>query len=133
MVGGAKDEEKWNNFLPISTRIHSLASDSLDIQFAYFSQFDGLVCLDSSNLHLANMMQVPTVSIWGATHPSLGYGPFSLVENKIVQDSSLVCRPCTTYGKTNCYRGDFACLYQIRPEQVWEEVQTIVNKHAFPK
>lgn len=132
MLGGRKEEERWQVWIPNSVRIHSLAQDSFDTQFTYLKQCDVLVCLDSSNFHLANMLQIPTVSIWGATHPSLGYGPFSLVENVVIQDDSLTCRPCTTYGKTTCFRGDFACLYQIHPAQVWEEVQRILNKHAFP-
>lgn len=123
LVGGRAEEVLWKDVLPRSSRVHSLASHSFEVQFAYFKQFDVLICLDSSNLHLANMMQVPTLSIWGATHPSLGYAPFSSAENKIVQDNSLGCRPCSTYGKTRCHRGDFACLYQISPNQVWEELK----------
>lgn len=126
LVGGRTEEALWQDVLPRSSRVHSLASHSFEVQFAYFKQFDVLVCLDSSNLHLANMMQVPTLSIWGATHPSLGYAPFSSAENRIIQDNSLTCRPCSTYGKTRCHRGDFACLYQIHPTQVWNELKNML-------
>lgn len=132
LVGGRAEEVLWQDVLPRSSRVHSLASYSFEVQFAYFKQFDVLVCLDSSNLHLANMMQVPTLSIWGATHPSLGYAPFSLVENRIVQDNTLDCRPCSTYGKTRCHRGDFACLYQISPNQVWEELKGMIDLSKTP-
>jgi len=89
-------------------------------ELALMQQLDLMLCVDSSNMHLASLMGVPLLSIWGGTHPDVGFGPFGKDEESILQISleELPCRPCSVYGKEKCYRGDFACLNNITPDQV---------------
>lgn len=85
---------------------------------------DLMVCADSSNMHLAALSNTPVLSIWGGTHPDVGFAPFMQNnENSVLQISreELPCRPCSVYGKETCLRDDFACLNGITPE-------TVVNK-----
>lgn len=88
---------------------------SLSEELALMGKLDKMICVDSSNMHLAALLGVPTVSIWGGTHPSIGFGPFGN-KNSLVQVSvaDLPCRPCSVYGKETCHRGDFACMAGIR-------------------
>jgi ADP-heptose:LPS heptosyltransferase len=77
--------------------------------------------MDSSNLHLAALAGVPTVSIWGATHPDIGFAPYGESKNNTIiqiNTSDLPCRPCAVFGDKPCYRGDHACMKNITPEQV---------------
>jgi len=89
-------------------------------ELALMQQLDLMLCVDSSNMHLASLMGIPVLSIWGGTHPHVGFGPYGKGEESILQISreELPCRPCSVYGKEKCYRGDFACLYHIPPPQV---------------
>jgi ADP-heptose:LPS heptosyltransferase len=100
---------------------------SLDGEIALISGLDLMVAMDSSNMHLASMLGVETLSIWGATHPRAGFSAWaSPPENQIqIPDTELTCRPCTIYGRGTCRRGDMACLEWLTPEMV---LQKILNK-----
>jgi ADP-heptose:LPS heptosyltransferase len=97
-------------------------------EVALMQQLDLMLCVDSSNMHLASLMGVPLLSIWGGTHPDVGFGPYRNGEESILQVSreELPCRPCSVYGKEKCYRGDFACLNRITPEIVINRMQQLL-------
>ena len=92
-------------------------------------RLDAMVAVDSSNMHLASLMNLPVVSIWGGTHPDVGFAPFGQNPDNIIQISrdDLPCRPCSVYGRENCYRGDFACLYRIEPEVVAKRIVDVIE------
>lgn len=92
---------------------------------------DLMVCADSSNMHLASLSNTPILSIWGGTHPDVGFAPFGQNnEASVLQisETELPCRPCSVYGKETCLRDDFACLNWITPETVVSKIlQRIQN------
>jgi ADP-heptose:LPS heptosyltransferase len=92
----------------------------LPTELALMKKLDKMICADSSNMHLAALLGVPTVSIWGGTHSDAGFGPFGNVSDEKVQIDvkELPCRPCSVYGTETCHRGDFACLTRIQVNQV---------------
>ena len=51
-------------------------------------------------MHLASLTSTPVVSVWGPTHPFLGFSPL-FNDEYIVQlnEEELPCRPCSVYGK----------------------------------
>jgi len=89
-------------------------------ELALMKHLDLMLCVDSSNMHLATLMGIPLLSIWGGTHPDVGFGPYGKDDESIIQVSRelLPCRPCSVYGKEECFRGDFACLNNITPGEV---------------
>jgi ADP-heptose:LPS heptosyltransferase len=93
-------------------------------ELALMKNLDAMVCVDSSNMHFGSLLGVPVISIWGGTHPDVGFGPFGGNSENILQISrdELPCRPCSVYGRETCYRGDFACLNRITPDAVAEVV-----------
>src|SRR5690606_32606770 len=66
-------------------------------ELALMQQLDLMVCTDSSNMHLATMVNVPLISIWGGTHPNVGFGPYGKTAESIIQISrdELSCIPCS--------------------------------------
>ena len=40
------------------------------------SQLDTMISVDSANAHIAAMYNVPVLSLWGVTHPCMGFAPF---------------------------------------------------------
>jgi ADP-heptose:LPS heptosyltransferase len=110
--------------IPMAGRI------SLDEEIALISQLDLMIAMDSSNMHLAAMLGVDTVSIWGATHPRAGFSAWGMPEGNQVQipDTELICRPCTIYGKGECRRGDLACLEWLTPEMVLRKILIKLKK-----
>lgn len=79
-------------------------------------KLDVMISMDSGNMHLASIVGLRVVSIWGATHPYAGFlGWGQKMEDCIQKD--LPCRPCSIYGNKPCLRGDMACM-DIEPEDI---------------
>lgn len=57
-----------------------------------------MISMDSSNLHLASLLGGPVVSVWGATHPFVGFSGNKQPAEYTVQ-LEMPCRPCSVYGK----------------------------------
>jgi ADP-heptose:LPS heptosyltransferase len=93
-------------------------------EVAIMQHLDLMLCVDSSNMHLAALAGVKVLSIWGGTHPDVGFGPFKVSADSIVQipRAELPCRPCSVYGRETCYVGGFPCLTKITPELIAEKV-----------
>lgn len=102
-------------------------------EIALMQHLDLMLCVDSSNMHMAALTNVPLLSIWGGTHADVGFGPYGKGEESMIQISreELPCRPCSVYGKEKCYRGDFACLNRITPEVVFSRVMDSLQEKAL--
>lgn len=50
---------------------------SLDEELAIISNLDVMLAMDSGNAHIATMLGVKVVTIWGVTHPFAGFTPFN--------------------------------------------------------
>lgn len=87
---------------------------------------DCLISMDSMAMHMASLVATPVVSIWGATHPNLGFlGWGSPLAHALQAD--MECRPCSVFGAKPCKFGDYRCLHAITPEQIVEKVAEIVR------
>lgn len=101
--------------------------ENMQQELILMSHLDLMISMDSGNMHLASIVGVPVVSVWGATHPYVGFWGWQQSPYNAVQ-LDLPCRPCSIYGEKPCVRGDFACMNNIRPEQIMERVDIELNK-----
>jgi ADP-heptose:LPS heptosyltransferase len=101
---------------------------SMAAELALIRRLSGMLCMDSGNMHLAALSGVPVLSIWGATHPDAGFGPWGQGEESILQIPTdiMTCRPCSVFGNKPCWRGDLACLHDISIEAVAERVRRML-------
>lgn len=88
-------------------------------ELALMGQLDVMLSMDSANMHLASLVGTKVVSIWGGTHPFAGFMGWGQKAADCVQ-LDLPCRPCSVYGNKPCWRGDYACMNGIKPEQIIE-------------
>ncbi|MGR3808938.1 glycosyltransferase family 9 protein [Jiulongibacter sp. NS-SX5] len=119
--GGEKEVEVLSALSQKYSNTHLAAGQySLKEELGYIAQLDQMLCMDSSNMHLAAISGVPTISVWGATHSDAGFGPYGAQDHKKaeIEPHLLPCRPCSVYGKEPCHRGDYACLNQLDAELV---------------
>lgn len=86
------------------------------------ANLDVMVTMDSSAMHIASLVGVRAVSIWGATHPYAGFLGMGQSPADVVQIDSLECRPCSVYGNKPCKRGDYACLSSIKAEDILSQI-----------
>ena len=95
-------------------------------ELALISQLDIMISMDSSNMHMASLTHTPVISIWGATHPWCGFmGWNQSVDNAIQID--LPCRPCSIFGNKPCLRNDYACMQQIQPETIIQQIEKVLH------
>ena len=84
-----------------------------------------VVSMDSLVMHLAALVGTPTVSVWGATHPALGFLGWGTDQQLILQ-ADMDCRPCSVFGAKACKYGDYRCLRAITPQMIAERVAEAV-------
>jgi ADP-heptose:LPS heptosyltransferase len=64
------------------------------------SNLDVMLSMDSGNAHIAAMLGIKVITLWGATHPFAGFSPFNQpFENALVSDRNLFPKlPTSVYG-----------------------------------
>ena len=124
IFGGGESEKKLVDELVVKyPSVTSMVGKlNMSQELLLMSRLDLMYSMDSANMHLASLVNTPVVSVWGATHPYAGFmGWNQSSENAIQVD--LFCRPCSIYGQIPCYRKDYACLYQISPENIINRIE----------
>jgi ADP-heptose:LPS heptosyltransferase len=129
LFGGGADENALLDTL-VARDSHCVSVprylNDLHHELILMSHLDVMISMDSANMHLASLVAVPVVSVWGATHPYAGFMGWNQSPDDAVQ-VDLPCRPCSVYGKKECARGDYACLHQIDPEVIVNKVERHLN------
>lgn len=129
--GGADELAKLNTLTQQFPQATLVAGQlSLSAELALIRRLNGMLSMDSGNMHLAALSGVPVLSIWGATHPDAGFGPWGQSDEAILQIPTdvLTCRPCSVFGNKPCWRGDLACLYEISVEAVAERARRMLSE-----
>ena len=90
------------------------------------SHLDCIVSMDSLAMHMASLTATPVVSVWGATHPSLGFLGWGCPSEGVLLEE-MPCRPCSVYGNKPCESGDYKCLRAITPQQIIDKVDEFVS------
>jgi ADP-heptose:LPS heptosyltransferase len=126
--GGKKEVAQLLSWEQKYSGVESVAGKfSLDKELEIMKSLDIMISMDSANMHLASFAGTTVLSVWGATHPYAGfYGWRQKKENAI--QSNLSCRPCSVFGNKECYRGDYACLMNIKPDDVLDRIDDIVRE-----
>lgn len=100
--------------------------NGLSQELILMSHLDVMLSMDSANMHLASLVGTPVVSVWGATHPYAGFMGWNQSADSTVQ-VDLPCRPCSIYGNRPCLRGDYACMNNIRPEDIVRKIEAVMG------
>jgi heptosyltransferase-2 len=105
-------------------RLERCHTASLDFRsfLAVLSRCQLLVCNDSGPMHLANLLNVPVVAVFGPQRPEW-FGPRA-AKDRVVIRSEFWCRPCFDY----CIYDQPYCLRAIGPEQVIQEVSAAMEE-----
>jgi ADP-heptose:LPS heptosyltransferase len=130
LFGGADDKsvlDEWQSRYPHCLSMAGKLTLTEELQL--MSKLDLMLSMDSANMHLASLVNVPVVSIWGATHPYAGFTGWGQSPENIVQ-AELSCRPCSVYGNKPCRRKDkaYACLNEISPGTITDRIVSALPK-----
>ena len=89
------------------------------------SHLDCVVSMDSLVMHLASLVATPVVSVWGATHPGLGFLGYGSSMDHVLQ-ADMECRPCSVFGNRPCRYGDYRCMAAVSPAQIVAAVEKVL-------
>jgi ADP-heptose:LPS heptosyltransferase len=128
LFGGKSDMAALQQFTEIDKdKIQSLAGAMpFAEELNAIAQLDVMVSMDSANMHLASMYGVPVVSIWGGTHPYMGFYGWGQPLSNAVQ-VQLDCRPSSVFGNKRCPRGDLACMERIAPLLIYNKICNVLQ------
>ena len=126
--GGDRENEilaSWASDLDNVTSVAAIDHTFAD-ELALVARCDVMVSMDSANMHLASLVDVPVVSVWGSTHPACGFMGYRQSDDNAVQ-LPLDCRPCSVFGNKPCRLGDRRCLTGITPEMIVNKVNQLTH------
>lgn len=111
--------------VPPLERCHSVSVDFPRF-LALLSCCRLLVCNDSGPMHLANLLDVPVVAVFGPTNPAW-FGPRGPQDN-IVIHPEFSCRPCFDY----CIFDQPYCLRAISVGEVYSIARRAIRPSGIP-
>jgi ADP-heptose:LPS heptosyltransferase len=124
--GGVKESTVLESWADEAGEIFNLAGKvTLAEELSVMSNLHLMISMDSANMHLASLFNIPVVSIWGATHPFAGFTGWGQNEESIVS-IDLACRPCSVFGNQPCFRGDHACMNQLPKFNIVSKVHQLL-------
>lgn len=102
LFGGGKEEIQKLNQLQNHHKNVIVVAGKLTFteELQLISNLDVMLSMDSGNSHIAAMLGVKVVTLWGATHPYAGFKPFNQpIENCLVSDrTKYPLLPTSVYG-----------------------------------
>ncbi|MFI0429742.1 glycosyltransferase family 9 protein [Mariniflexile sp. HMF6888] len=126
--GGQKEIGILNEFETAFENIVNVAGKlSMDEELDVISNLDVMLSMDSGNAHMAAMLGVKVVTIWGVTHPFAGFAPFKQPEDyALLSDRNQFPKiPTSVYG--NKYPENYKeASRSISPETIIEKIRMIL-------
>ena len=122
------EEQKTIKICENKSNRHVISSNySLEQQMAIMSNLDVMISMDSANGHIASLFGIDVITIWGATHPYAGYGPFNQSkENSIVPDlNKFPNLPVTIYG-SNCPSNYMDAINTIEAKEILYRLNVLI-------
>lgn len=128
--GGKKEEDRLEAWSSEFENCVSIAGKiPFEEELAIVSQLNLMVAMDSGNAHLASIYGIPTITIWGVTHPYAGFYPFgqdldnALLTNR--EEYPLI--PTSVYGN-KFPKGYESVMETIAPEAVIGKIYSVLNR-----
>lgn len=99
--GGTKEIEILNQLAQNKKNVIIVAGKlNLEEELHLISNLNEMLSMDSGNGHIAAMMGIKVVTLWGATHPFAGFSPFNQpLENSLIPNREIhPFLPTSVYG-----------------------------------
>ena len=125
LFGGGTEEIALLNQLANNKKNIIVVAGKLNLthELHLISNLKVMLSMDSGNAHLAAMLGVQVITLWGATHPFAGFAPFNQpLDNCLVADKNqFPLLPTSVYGNKNMVGYEDA-MRTILPEKVIEKI-----------
>ena len=129
LFGGGKKEVALLNILADGkSNVENFAGKvKLPQEMKIISNLDVMLSMDSGNAHIAAMLGIKVITLWGATHPYAGFMPFNQpLEHCITSGrEKYPLLPTSVYGN-KIVEGYQDAMRTITPEMVVEKVNDLL-------
>ncbi len=129
LFGGGKKEIEQLTILAEAKKNVVVAAGKLTLEqeLQLISNLDVMLSMDSGNAHIAAMLGVNVVTLWGATHPFAGFKPFNQpIENCLVSDrEKYPLLPTSVYGNKQV-KGYEDAMRSIPVDKVRAKINSIL-------
>lgn len=126
--GGKKEIEILDDLAqPFENVINMAGKIKFQQELQLISNLDVMLSMDSGNAHIAAMLGVKVVTLWGATHPYAGFLPFNQsLENALTSDRNQYPKlPTSVYGN-KIVEGYEDAMRTISPEDVVSQIKKMI-------
>lgn len=126
--GGEKEKKRIDELSFLSNVVNVVGSFSFSYELQLISQLDVMVAMDSGNAHLSALYGVPTITIWGVTHPFAGFYPYKQPQNNalLADRDEFPLIPTSVYG--NKYpKGYENAIKTIKPNHILDKITEIIE------
>jgi ADP-heptose:LPS heptosyltransferase len=80
---------------------------------------------DTGLMHIASAFKKDIISIWGNTIPAFGMYPYMPGKNsRIIENTTLHCRPCSKLGYSKCPKKHFKCMRELDVLEIAEDINS---------
>lgn len=128
LLGGKEDRTVGDEIvknLSSNHIINTCGNHTISESAFLVSKSKGLITHDTGLMHIATCFNIPIISIWGNTVPSLGmypYYPNANISFTINEVKDLSCRPCSKIGFSKCPKGHFNCMNKQDLNQIRNDI-----------
>ena len=81
---------------------------------------------DTGMMHIASSLDIPIISFWGCTKPSLGFYAYQPKKSIINMESIKSKRPCSRHGSSCRYKKE-GCIKTIPSNEILENINLILD------
>ncbi len=127
--GGNKEIEILNSFSNCNQNVINVAGKlKLQQELDLISNLDVMLSMDSGNSHMAAMLGIKVITLWGATHPFAGFAPFNQpFENCLVSDrEKFPLLPTSVYGNKKV-EGYQNAMRSINPDEIVNKIVAYIS------
>lgn len=132
IFGGGDAQKEIINSLSHLPNVHNVIGKlSFEEELQLISRLNVMLAMDSGNAHLSAMYGVPTLTIWGVTHPIAGFSPYGQPnENMLLADrNKFPLIPTSVYGKA--YPAGYQnAITTISEEQILTVIKQILKQNG---
>lgn len=126
--GGNKEVAILNTFQDKYKNVVNVAGQlTLNEELDVISNLDMMLSMDSGNAHIAAMLGIKVITVWGITHPFAGFAPFNQPENfTLLADAKIYpLIPTSIYGN-KCPETYLKAAGSIAPDVVIAKIKAVI-------
>lgn len=126
IVGGANGKSAGEKMAKMSGAVNLAGETSLEETASIIAGASLLVGVDTGLTHIGHALNIPTISLFGATYP------YDYVDSEISRVIYLdrFCSPCRRNPTCD---GKYQCMREITPDNVLTVIKPLIQKSGGPK